>query len=187
MASAMIKIQKLKLGGKYNMTQLISRFDELIPYCKIQDNEPMKIHFFNQYNMPQNSAWPTIGSMLITGNDPDMELPETTIMKKKEQTSASQSFPPARSKNIKTKGNASIAANEDTCLDTAQTKRTTETKGNDPREEMETGEKGNLRSTETDDEPAKEEKEEGDIMRIRAMITNLSTEERSELLGKDFQ
>ncbi|KIL56131.1 hypothetical protein M378DRAFT_17365 [Amanita muscaria Koide BX008] len=48
MASAMIKIQKLKLGGKYNMTQLISRFDELIPYCKIQDNEPMKIHFFNQ-------------------------------------------------------------------------------------------------------------------------------------------
>ncbi|KIL56134.1 hypothetical protein M378DRAFT_17343 [Amanita muscaria Koide BX008] len=48
MASAMIKIQKLRLGGKYNMTQLISRFDELIPYCKIQDNEPMKIHFFNQ-------------------------------------------------------------------------------------------------------------------------------------------
>ncbi|KIL56508.1 hypothetical protein M378DRAFT_17028 [Amanita muscaria Koide BX008] len=32
MASAMIKIQKLKLGGKYNMTQLISRFDELILY-----------------------------------------------------------------------------------------------------------------------------------------------------------
>ncbi|KAM6503166.1 hypothetical protein JOM56_000109 [Amanita muscaria] len=48
MASAMIKIQKLELGKKYNMTQLISRFDELIPYCKIQDNEPMKIHFFTQ-------------------------------------------------------------------------------------------------------------------------------------------
>ncbi|KIL56837.1 hypothetical protein M378DRAFT_16729, partial [Amanita muscaria Koide BX008] len=48
MASAMIKIQKLELGKKYNMTQLISRFNELIPYCKIQDNEPMKIHFFTQ-------------------------------------------------------------------------------------------------------------------------------------------
>ncbi|KIL56591.1 hypothetical protein M378DRAFT_16962 [Amanita muscaria Koide BX008] len=88
MASAMIKIQKLKLGGKYNMTQLISRFDELIPYCKIQDNEPMKIHFFNQAqqptmrpeNMPPNSAWPMIESMRITGSDPDMELLVTTIM-----------------------------------------------------------------------------------------------------------
>jgi hypothetical protein len=28
------------------MTQLISRFNELIPYCNLQDNEPMKIHFF---------------------------------------------------------------------------------------------------------------------------------------------
>ncbi|HEY2087180.1 MAG TPA: hypothetical protein VGH54_14320, partial [Mycobacterium sp.] len=45
-ATAMIKIQRLHLGGKMNMTHLISRFDELIPYCNLQDNEPMKIHFF---------------------------------------------------------------------------------------------------------------------------------------------
>jgi hypothetical protein len=47
-----------------------------------------------------------------------------------------------------------------------------------------------IRSAETDDEPAEEEGESskgGDIARIRAMIANLDADERSELLGKDFQ
>ncbi|KIL55002.1 hypothetical protein M378DRAFT_18331 [Amanita muscaria Koide BX008] len=68
MVSAMIKIQKLKLGGKYNMNQLISRFDKLIPYCRIQDNEPMKIHFFNQCFPNEDPQKIAFTLLLLEGN-----------------------------------------------------------------------------------------------------------------------
>jgi len=53
MAAAMIKIRSLRLGPKFNLTQLTSRFDELIPYCGIEDNEQMKIQFYTDC-LPDN-------------------------------------------------------------------------------------------------------------------------------------
>src|SRR5487761_32225 len=50
----------------------------------------------------------------------------------------------------------------------------------------------NIRSVKVDDEKAEEEKqeespEEDDIARIRAMLADLSTEERDEIFREDFQ
>ena len=45
-ASAMIRIKQLKYSQKYGMDRTISRFDELLPYAGIDNNETMKMHFF---------------------------------------------------------------------------------------------------------------------------------------------
>ena len=233
MASAMIKIQKLKLGGKYNMTQLISRFDELIPYCKIQDNEPMKIHFFNQcfpdnikthillkspttYDEARkyatefglaydridadNGKRPRYGT---AGNDnygrhqqkdPNAMDVDAINLEEEGTNIRFTKLSPSQIEEYKNQGKCFNCGQRGHMSRYCPNKKNNRNKGKRPQRGNGNWRKGkpsgstSIRSAETDDEPAEEEeKEEGDIMRIRAMIANLSTEERSELFGKDFQ
>ncbi|KIL57050.1 hypothetical protein M378DRAFT_16525, partial [Amanita muscaria Koide BX008] len=177
MASAMIKIQKLELGKKYNMTQLISRFDELIPYCKIQDNEPMKIHFFTQC-FPDN-----IKTHIFLKN------PTTYDDARKYATEFGLAYDRIDADNGK-RPRYGTAGNDNY-------KETREMLQLWTERPYKGGGKGkgkpsaSIRSAETEEEPAEENRGEGsssgnDIARIRAMIEALDEEDRIEVLRKDF-
>ncbi|KIL54727.1 hypothetical protein M378DRAFT_18612 [Amanita muscaria Koide BX008] len=158
MASAMIKIQKLELEKKYNMTQLISRFNKLIPYCKIQDNEPMKIHFFTQC-FPDNikthiflknpatyddtRKYGTAGIDNYNRQQRDPNAMDVDTINFEEGTNIRfTKLSPSQVEDYKSKGNALIADKRAICPECAPPRR----KGMEADSRKEDGkEKGNLR------------------------------------------
>ncbi|KIL55613.1 hypothetical protein M378DRAFT_17783 [Amanita muscaria Koide BX008] len=228
---ALNAIKRLKLTSSFKMDRLTARFNELIPYCKLDDNPFMQIEFF------VNTLTPEIQKHVLLQNPKTYEEARQAAVQcgiandrmdisagRKPRfgvsgfnhSSSSHKDPyamdvdaidleeegtnicltklsPSQIEEYKNQGKCFNCSQRGHMSRYCPNKKNNRNKGKRPQRGNGNWRKGkpsgstSIRSAETDDEPAEEEKEEGDIMRIRAMIANLSTEERSELLGKDFQ